>query len=69
MNRAKQLRMDLGVTAKHVCEQARISRNTLRKLEAGNEIEAPSLARISTYYGVTASELLAPARFPEGEAA
>lgn len=69
MNRAKQLRIDAGLTLTAVSKEAGVSRRAIRVLEDGTEIQAPSLARLSTFYGVKASDLLAPAFPPESEAA
>jgi hypothetical protein len=44
---------------------------TLKKIENGEDVNAASLARLSAFYGMKASELLAPAHFetPKGKAA
>ena len=69
MNRAKQIRLDRNLGVMDVVNGAGIGPKTLRKIEAGDDVNAASLARLSTFYGVKASELLAPAFPPEREAA
>ena len=69
MTRAKQLRIDKGLTITAVSDATSVSRRAIRVLEGGQEIQAPSLARLSTFYGVKASELLMPALPPEREVA
>jgi transcriptional regulator with XRE-family HTH domain len=71
MNRAKQLRLDRGLTISDVAQATKVGRRTIRVLEDGQEVQAPSLARLSTFYECSASELLAPAHFetPRGRAA
>ena len=71
MNRAKQLRLDAGHGVMEAAARAGISSRTLRKIEAGNEVQVDSLNRLASFYKVRPSDLLAPAVFttPEGEAA
>lgn len=70
MNRAKQIRLDRGLGVVEVVEGAGVSPKTLKKIENEVPVNAAPLARLSTFYGVKASELLAPAFFasPEGKA-
>lgn len=63
MNRAKQLRLDAGAGIHETALKAGIGKLTLHKIEAGKPVQAASLARLSTLYGIKASELLAPAHF------
>lgn len=69
MNRAKQIRVDRNLGIVEVESGAGISRRTLRKIEAGADVQPAALARLSTFYGVKASDLLAPAFPPDREAA
>jgi transcriptional regulator with XRE-family HTH domain len=71
VNRAKQIRLDQAAGLAETAKAAKLSTRTLRKIEAGEDVNAASLARLSTYYAVKASELLAPAHFetPDGKAA
>jgi transcriptional regulator with XRE-family HTH domain len=78
VNRAKQIRLDQGpspvssrggvaVTAKQAARApvslSGMSARTLKKIENGEDVNAASLARLSAFYGLKASELLAPAHF------
>lgn len=69
MNRAKQIRLNRGLTLSDVARATKVARRTIRLLEDGQEVQAPSLARLSTFYGVSASSLLGPAVEASGEAA
>jgi transcriptional regulator with XRE-family HTH domain len=72
MNRAKQLRIDRHLGLLDAAESAGVAYRTLKKVEDGQEPTAKVLARLSTFYGVKASELLRPAHFdyePPEEAA
>jgi transcriptional regulator with XRE-family HTH domain len=71
VNRAKQLRLDQGAGIADTAQAAGMSARTLKKIENGEDVNAASLARLSAFYRVKASELLAPAHFetPRGEAA
>jgi transcriptional regulator with XRE-family HTH domain len=71
MNRAKQIRLDQGAGLADTAQAAGMSTRTLKKIENGEDVNAASLARLSVFYGMKASELLAPAHFetPSGEAA
>jgi transcriptional regulator with XRE-family HTH domain len=71
VNRAKQLRLDQGAGIADTAQAAGMSARTLKKIENGEDVNAASLARLSAFYGVRASELLSPARFdvPEEEVA
>lgn len=71
MNRAKQLRLDSGTGLEATAEKAGISFRTLRKIEAGRDVQAASLVRLASVYGVRPSDLMGPAVFStqEGEAA
>ena len=61
MNRAKQIRLDRGLVLLDVADGAGISTRTLRKVEAGRDVAATSLARLATFYEVKPSTLLMPA--------
>jgi transcriptional regulator with XRE-family HTH domain len=63
MNRAKQIRLDQGAGLAETAQAAGMSARTLKKIESGEDVNAASLARLSTFYGLKASELLAPAHF------
>lgn len=63
MNRALQIRLDRHLGVADVVDAAGISSRTLKKIEAGETVNAASMARLSTFYAVKASELLAPAIF------
>jgi transcriptional regulator with XRE-family HTH domain len=71
MNRAKQIRIERNLGVVDVVKGAQISHRSLKKVENGDDVHPAVLARLSTFYGVKASELLAPAHFetPRGEAA
>lgn len=70
MNRAKQIRLDRGLGVYEAADAAGIARRTLRKIEAGDDVHAGSLARLAEFYEVAPSSLLAPAVFAApGEAA
>lgn len=61
MNRAKQLRLDNGMGVLDTADGAGISTRTLNKIEAGEEVNAASLARLATFWQVKPSSLLLPA--------
>lgn len=61
MNRAKQIRLDEGLGVAEVVDGAGISAKTLKKVEAGEDVNAASLARLATFYAVKPSSLLMPA--------
>jgi hypothetical protein len=63
MNRAKQIRLDRNLSVVEVIEGAGIGSRTLKRIEAGEDVNAAPLARLSTFYRIKASELLAPAHF------
>lgn len=69
MNRAKQIRLDRGLGVAEVIDGAGISAKTLKKIEAGDDVTAASLARLATFWQVKPSTLLMPAIEPEREAA
>jgi transcriptional regulator with XRE-family HTH domain len=71
VNRAKQIRLDQGAGLADTAQAAGMSPRTLKKIENGEDVNAASLARLSAFYGMKASELLAPAHFetPKGKAA
>lgn len=64
---AKRLRVDRGEGLVHVAQAAGIAFNTLKKVEAGHEVDAGSLKKLGEYYGVDASSLL-PGGEPESKA-
>ena len=61
MNRAKQLRLDSGMGVLDTADGAGISTRTLNKIEAGEDVNAASLARLATFWRVKPSSLLMPA--------
>jgi transcriptional regulator with XRE-family HTH domain len=71
MNRALQLRLDNRCGIVDTADGAGISTKTLKKIEAGDTVSAEALGRLADFYGLTPSELLAPAVFgsTSGEAA
>lgn len=71
MNRAKQLRLDSSRGMTDTADLAGISLRTLRKIEAGEDVQVDSLTRLAAVYDVRPSDLLGPAVFTtsEGEAA
>jgi transcriptional regulator with XRE-family HTH domain len=63
MNRAKQIRIDRQLNLGDVIDGAGVAPKTLNKVEAGEDVHPAALARLSTFYGIKASELYAPAYF------
>lgn len=61
MNRARQLRLDRGLTISEVSEGTGIHRGSIRKIETGDMEFAPTLKALGDFYGVPASTLLLPA--------
>jgi transcriptional regulator with XRE-family HTH domain len=69
VNRAKQLRVDRGLTLDALSDQTGVSYRTLKKIEDGAEVQAPALATLGRLYGVQPSTLHLPAQFDEKQAA
>jgi transcriptional regulator with XRE-family HTH domain len=68
VNRARQLRLDRGLTVVAVAEATGVSRQTIARLEGEcGDAYAPTLKALGDFYGVPASSLLLPA--VEGQAA
>jgi transcriptional regulator with XRE-family HTH domain len=63
MNRAKQIRIERNLGVVDVVKGAQISHRSLKKVENGDDVHPAVLARLSTFYEIKASELLAPAHF------
>ena len=62
MNRARQIRLDRGLSAKDVSEATGVSRASIRRVEAHTtNIQAPTLKALADFYEVPASSLLLPA--------
>jgi transcriptional regulator with XRE-family HTH domain len=62
MNRAKQLRIDNGLTQTQVAEMTGVAQRTVARLEREEGgLRAPSLKAIADFYGVPASSLTLPA--------
>lgn len=62
MNRARQLRLDKGLTLSDVSSATGVSRRAIRTLEdSSSETQAPTLKTLGDFYGVAASTLPLPA--------
>jgi transcriptional regulator with XRE-family HTH domain len=64
VNRARQIRLDRGLTLSAVSEATGVSRLAIRRVEdelRTSEPQAPTLKAIGDFYGVPASSLLLPA--------
>lgn len=62
MNRARQIRLDRGLTIAAVADATGVSRRAISRLEdAVADTQAPTLKALGDYYGVPASTLLLPA--------
>jgi transcriptional regulator with XRE-family HTH domain len=58
MIRARQLRLDRGLTVVAVSEATGVNRKTIVRLEDGTgEAQAPTLKALGDFYGVPASSL------------
>ena len=60
MTRLEQLRVDAHLTPEELGEATGISGMTIRRLEKGHKAHVKTLARLSTYFAVPASQLLLP---------
>jgi transcriptional regulator with XRE-family HTH domain len=69
VNRAKQLRVDRGLTLDALSDQTGVSYRTLKKIEDGTEVNAPALATLGRLFEVQPSSLYLPAQFDEKQAA
>lgn len=58
VTRLEQLRLDALLTPEQLGEKTGVAGNTIRRLEAGKSARVSTLARLSTYFAVSASELL-----------
>jgi transcriptional regulator with XRE-family HTH domain len=60
VTRLEQLRKDALLTVKDLAKQTRVSHRTIYALESGDvkDPQMKTLARLSTFFGVPASELL-----------
>ncbi len=60
MNRAKQLRLDRGLTVSTVAGATGVAPRTIARVEddATDDVKAPPLKALADYYGVPASSLL-----------
>jgi transcriptional regulator with XRE-family HTH domain len=65
MNRAKQLRVDRGLTLDALSDKTGVSYRTLKKIEAGTEVNAPALATLGRLYDVQPSSLYLPPLFDD----
>lgn len=60
MNRARQLRLDRGLTVQAVSDATGVARKSIARLEdTGEEGHATTLKTLGDFYGVSASSLLA----------
>jgi transcriptional regulator with XRE-family HTH domain len=66
VNRARQLRLDKGLTLTAVAKETGVARLTIARVEdqstSDASIQAPILKALGDFYGVPASSLLSPAR-------
>lgn len=70
MNRARQIRLDKGLTLSEVSSVTGVSRRAIRALEEGtSEPQAPTLKALGDLYDAPASSLLLPAIEPTEAAA
>jgi transcriptional regulator with XRE-family HTH domain len=71
MNRARQIRLDRGLTVSVVSTATGVAPRTIARIEdpATQDVQAPSLKALADFYEVPASSLLMPAVNPEGMAA
>lgn len=58
VTRLEQLRLDALLTPEQLGEVTGVAGNTIRRLEAGKTARVSTLARLSAYFAVSASELL-----------
>lgn len=61
MIRLEQLRLDALLTPEQLADVTGVSGATIRRLEKGQGAQVATLAKLSTYFAVPASELLRPA--------
>lgn len=61
MTRARQIRIDRGMTLSAVSVATGVSRQTITRVEEGREAQAPTLKALGDFYGVAASTLVLPA--------
>jgi transcriptional regulator with XRE-family HTH domain len=62
VTRLEQLRLDAGLTRNELGRLVGVHHATIRKIEDGRPlVHVAPLSRLSTYFGVKASELLLPA--------
>lgn len=70
MTRARQIRLDKGLTLLAVAEATGLSLGAVRRAEDPTcEPQAPTLKALGDFYGVPASSLVLPAIKPEEAAA
>jgi len=71
MNRARQIRLDRGLTVSVVSTATGVAPRTIARIEdpSTQDVQAPSLKALADFYEVPASSLLMPAVNPEGMAA
>jgi transcriptional regulator with XRE-family HTH domain len=61
MTRLEQLRLDAGMSYNDLAASTKVSPRTIRNIESGVTVSVKSLARLSTHFGIPASQLLLPA--------
>lgn len=61
MNRARQNRLNLGLTVSQVAELTDVSRQAIARVEEGKSIHPASLKALGDFFEVPASSLLMPA--------
>lgn len=64
MNRAKQLRLDRGLSRIAAGQGAGVSGHAIRRLEDG-DVTARTLKAVGDFYGVQPTSLLLPAVYPD----
>lgn len=70
MIRARQIRLDRGLTVAAVSEATGVARKTIARLEdESGAVQAPTLKALGDFYGVPASTLMAEASEPSEAAA
>jgi transcriptional regulator with XRE-family HTH domain len=69
MNGLEQLRLDRGLTVAQVAEKVKVAPKTIRAAESGSRPHAKTLAKLSTFFGVKASYLVAEVSHEIQEAA
>lgn len=58
MTRLQQLRLDDGLSLGELSSLSKVAVGTIRRIEAGKGGQAAPLAKLSTYFGVPASDLV-----------